>query len=103
MFTWLTDLKLTLQQWVSISAAVAIGVLTVLLKIKDEELHRARVDALKAVHDRQLDKINNHIDADSVALHNAKENYEKAMANFTAITGKSYLLSESGQDGSASN
>ena len=51
--SFLSNLKLTIMQWVSLTMAGAIGVLVLLLDQKGSALHRAQVQLLEAHMDTQ--------------------------------------------------
>lgn len=73
--SWLKDLSFTIGQWLTITLLAVIGGLMALLKVRGAELHKARVDLLKAQMDAQTKE-------DDQKIATAKEAYEKALAEW---------------------
>jgi uncharacterized protein GlcG (DUF336 family) len=73
--SWLKDLSLTIGQWITITLLAIVGALMALLKVRGAELHRAKVDLLKAQLDAQTKE-------DDQKIATAKEAYEKALAEW---------------------
>jgi hypothetical protein len=78
-----------IKSWVSLASAGVIFILVVVLRFKNKELQRARVEALKATYDRELDKMDAHI-VDAVdRSEDAREAYEKALRDYEREHGDS--------------
>lgn len=75
MTAWLQSLKLSLVNWLSLTAIGVIGLLLVLLRGRTIELHRARMALLKA-------EIDNEIKQDDERVAAAREAYEQALKDY---------------------
>lgn len=75
ILNFLTNLKLSLTQWISVTAAATIGFLVVALKIQGGRLHKAQVDLLEA-NMRSQDK------EDDDAVQAARMKFAEALREF---------------------
>lgn len=48
LINWLTNLKLSVTQWLGITASAVIGALVIALKLQGGRLHRTQVDLLRS-------------------------------------------------------
>ena len=78
MLGWLKALSLSLSQWLIISLAAVIGYLVIKLKLKNNALHKARVDLL-GVRFKHIQKKNNlQVSKARRRFADALEDYAKA-------------------------
>lgn len=79
MWTWLTNVKLTIPQYLKLSVAALIGVLVIALKIQNEQLHQARIALLKDAHQAEEQKAQSVIEAANSAVSARRMQYVKAV------------------------
>lgn len=75
MLGWLKGLTLTITQWAFVTLLAIIAFLAAALRLRGSELHKAKVDLLKAQMDAETKESEQKIA-------NAKEAYEKALAEW---------------------
>lgn len=85
MIQFLSDLKLSVTQWLGVMAAIVIGGLVAALKLQGSRLHRAQLKILEQDRDRAQEK------ADGSAFEAGKR-YHEALNEFLNAGGKLLLL-----------
>lgn len=75
MLGWLKGLTLTITQWAFVTLLAIIAFLAAALRLRGSELHKAKVDLLKAQMDAETKESEQKIAS-------AKEAYEKALAEW---------------------
>lgn len=75
MIDWVKGLKLSVTQWLSVTALAVIGSLIVALKLQGSRLHKAQVDLLKSVWLNKEQGINSKVDDAYKAYHMARKDF----------------------------
>jgi hypothetical protein len=73
--SWLKSITLTITQWAFVTLLAIIAFLAAALKLRGSELHKAKVDLLKAQMDAETKEGDQKIAT-------AREAYEKALAEW---------------------
>lgn len=78
LITFLSNLRLSLSQWLLVTLASIVGGLVVALRVQGGALHRAQLAALKANMDSMVAIAHKDTIDAVVAYHEAKEEYDHA-------------------------
>jgi hypothetical protein len=78
MLDWLGRIKVSITNWVLLSLSAVIGVLVFLLRRQGRELHKAKVDLLKARHKAERQVKSARTKEALTAYKKAKKVYEDA-------------------------
>lgn len=76
--SWLSNIKLTLVQWIGASAAIVIGVLVAALKLQGTRLHRTQTELLASQFGRSMDTQDAKVEAAKKKWQDALQAYEDA-------------------------
>jgi hypothetical protein len=75
IISFITNIKLTVTQWVMVCMATVIAVLVTICKIQGSSLHKAQVDLLRATFGAAMTKQDAIVDA-------ARKSYLDALAEY---------------------
>ena len=75
MIEFLKNLKLSITQWLGVTAAAVIGFLVLALKLQGSKLHKAKVDLLKERLDRKIDEKTKKVRAARKKFQDAMDDY----------------------------
>lgn len=78
MLSWLSNLRLSLTNWILVSLSTVIGILVFMLRRQGRELHKAKVDLLKTRHEVVRQKKSAKTKAALAAYVKARKAYEDA-------------------------
>lgn len=73
--SWLSNIKLTIGQWIGVMAAATIGLLVAALRLQGGRLHKAQSELLKEQFGRAMDKQDQKVEA-------AKKKWQDALAAY---------------------
>jgi hypothetical protein len=76
VLTFLSNLKLTLSQWLLLCLSTAVGLLVVALDLKGTQLHKAQVNLLQAQFGNAMSLQDAKVDAARIAFEAAVNDYE---------------------------
>jgi|694.fasta_scaffold62669_5 hypothetical protein len=76
---WLTELKLTLTQWIVVSLSIIVGVLLVVFDLKNKELRAAKVKLAEKELDIAIAKDSAKIKQKKKKLKEAKNKLKEVM------------------------
>ncbi len=82
IWSYIKNLKLTIAQWMQIMSAAGIAVLVITLKIKNDQLHVARIDLLRQAHEIEEDKADRAIATATKKVSNARFKYVQAIDDY---------------------
>ena len=80
ILTYLSTLKLSVQQWIILSGATLIGALVVALELQGTRLHKAQVDLLEA-------NLRSKLSVDDSNVQAAQAAFDKALAEYRGKQG----------------
>lgn len=79
MLTWLSNLRLSLTQWLLLLLASTCGALVFLLRLQGSRLHQAQIDALEAgikyrnvAEDENIEKLRTKMEEEIQSYENAR-------------------------------
>lgn len=75
IWSFINTMQLTIQQWITLSMAAIIGVLTVLLGLQGSRLHKAQIELLLSNYFNELNKQDGDVEA-------AKAKYDEVVASY---------------------
>lgn len=78
MLAWLNGLRLSLVQWLLLSAASAVGILIALLRLRGGQLHAAKVALLREQFGRAMDQQDARVERAKDRFRKAQREYEES-------------------------
>ena len=79
--SWLKNITLSISQWATVTLLAVVAFLAAALKLRGNELHKAKVDLIKAQMDAETKEGEQKIAS-------AKEAYQKALAEWEKLNGR---------------
>lgn len=75
MLNWLSNLRLSLTQWATVTLGAIIGFLLLRLRLQNEKLHETRVKLLRSNHEATAQKHKG-------AVKSSREKYQQALKEY---------------------